>query len=180
MTTGVLSSALDSPSALRAIPSPRSDAVGAVGPRVHSAHTSRLHLTRLVVASESSHWVRPRRLGGHRVMTQANGEYDTGDRPRTGVQGEGAQEQVNAHFDSSASYWDGVYRGEDLQGIIYQQRQSAVLDYVDEAHAGGDAAVLEIGCGAGHLTMQLADRGLRIDAVDASPAMVDATTARAG
>jgi ubiquinone/menaquinone biosynthesis C-methylase UbiE len=96
-----------------------------------------------------------------------------------GVESEALQDQVNAHFDSSASYWDGVYRGADLQGIIYQQRQIAVLDYVDEAHLGGDAVVLEIGCGAGHLTMQLADRGLRIDAVDASQAMVDATAARA-
>ena len=69
---------------------------------------------------------------------------------------------------------------DELQGIIYQQRQSAVLDYVQEADVGSDAAVLEIGCGAGHLTMELADRGLRVDAVDASPAMVETTSARAG
>ncbi|HWX96761.1 MAG TPA: class I SAM-dependent methyltransferase [Solirubrobacteraceae bacterium] len=112
-------------------------------------------------------------------MSQRKREYDTGDRSRAGVQGEGLQDEVNAHFDSSASYWDGVYRGQDLQGIIYQQRQSAVLEYVDEADVARQAAVLEIGCGAGHLTMQLADRGLSIDAVDASPAMVDATAARA-
>jgi SAM-dependent methyltransferase len=72
-----------------------------------------------------------------------------------------------------------VYRGDDLQGIIYQQRQAAVLEYVDDAHLAGDAHVLEIGCGAGHLTMELADRGLRVDAVDASPAMVDRTAAQA-
>jgi SAM-dependent methyltransferase len=119
-------------------------------------------------------------LDGQHVMTEPKHEYDTGDRSHVGVEGEGLQEQVNAHFDSSASYWDGVYRGDDLQGIIYQQRQTAVLDYVDAAEVGRDAVVLEIGCGAGHLTMQLAERGLRIDAVDASPAMVDATAARAG
>jgi SAM-dependent methyltransferase len=39
--------------------------------------------------------------------------------------------------------------------------------------------VLEIGCGAGHLTIQLAERGLCVDAVDASQAMVDATADRA-
>jgi SAM-dependent methyltransferase len=43
-----------------------------------------------------------------------------------------------------------------------------------------DGRVLEIGCGAGHLTMQLADGAFRIDAVDASQAMVDTTSARAG
>jgi SAM-dependent methyltransferase len=113
-------------------------------------------------------------------MTEKSPESDSGDRSRAGVEGgDGLQEEVNAHFDSSASYWDGVYRGDDLQGIIYQDRQAAVLDYVDAAHLGGDARVLEIGCGAGHLTMELAGRGLRVDAVDASPAMVDSTAARA-
>ncbi|HEV7585911.1 MAG TPA: methyltransferase domain-containing protein [Solirubrobacteraceae bacterium] len=113
-------------------------------------------------------------------MTEQSPESDTPGRPRAGAEGDGLQEEVNAHFDSSASYWDGVYRGEDLQGIIYLQRQAAVLEYVDQAHLERDAQILEIGCGAGHLTMQLADRALRVDAVDASPAMVDSTAARAG
>ena len=112
-------------------------------------------------------------------MTEQSPESDSRGRSRAGVEGGGLQDEVNAHFDSSASYWDGVYSGEDLQGIIYLQRQAAVLDYVEEAHLGRDAHVLEIGCGAGHLTMELADRGLRVDAVDASPAMVEATAARA-
>jgi SAM-dependent methyltransferase len=120
------------------------------------------------------------RWAGHPLMTEQRSESDTAGRSRAGVEGDDLQQEVNAHFDSSASYWDGVYRGEDLQGIIYLQRQAAVLEYVEEAHLEAGAHVLEIGCGAGHLTMELADRGLRVDAVDASPAMVDATSARAG
>jgi SAM-dependent methyltransferase len=38
---------------------------------------------------------------------------------------------------------------------------------------------MEIGCGAGHLTMQLAGLGLRVEAIDASPAMVEVTAERA-
>jgi len=93
--------------------------------------------------------------------------------------GEAAQSQVNAYFDSTASYWDGVYRGENLQDLIYQRRQSRVLTYV-EAGDGVSARrrALEIGCGAGHLTTQLAARAATVDAVDASQAMVDATAAR--
>ncbi len=112
-------------------------------------------------------------------MSQRSSENDTehstpSDPSRTGV-----QRHVNRHFDSTASYWDGVYLGTDLQGVIYQQRQAAVLDYVDAAALPSDARVLEIGCGAGHLTLQLAERRLRVDAVDASEAMVDATASRA-
>src|SRR3984893_5709450 len=109
-------------------------------------------------------------------MSETKHEYD-GERAST--PGGGLQAEVNAHFDSTASYWDGVYSGDSLQGIIYQDRQMAVLEYIDAADVPAGGAVLEIGCGAGHLTMQLADRGLRVDAIDASAAMVDTTSARA-
>jgi ubiquinone/menaquinone biosynthesis C-methylase UbiE len=91
---------------------------------------------------------------------------------------EGAQGHVNAYFDSTASYWDRVYRGDDLQDLIYQRRQDFVLAYVDAARLPPDASALEIGCGAGHLTIELAGRGLMVEAIDASQAMVDATAAR--
>jgi ubiquinone/menaquinone biosynthesis C-methylase UbiE len=83
------------------------------------------------------------------------------------------QENVNTHFDTTASYWDEVYRGDNLQGIIYQRRQAAVLDYVSAADLPPGARALEIGCGAGHLTVRLAERGLQVDAIDASPGMVE-------
>jgi len=91
----------------------------------------------------------------------------------------GGQEHVNAYFDSTASYWDGVYRGGDLQDLIYQRRQAVVLAYVEAGRLPPSASVLEIGCGAGHLTIALAERGLAIEAIDASQAMVEATAARA-
>jgi ubiquinone/menaquinone biosynthesis C-methylase UbiE len=89
-----------------------------------------------------------------------------------------SQEHVTAHFDSDAPYWDGVYRGADLQGRIYQLRQAVVLEDVLAAQLPEGASVLEIGCGAGHLTAALAERGLHVDAVDVSQAMVDATADR--
>ncbi len=101
-------------------------------------------------------------------------------RHQSGAESEhrGAQGDVNSYFDSEAAYWDAVYRDENLQGLIYRQRQSAVLDSVDASGLRPGAAVLEIGCGAGHLTVELAGRGLRVDAVDASAAMVHATAER--
>jgi ubiquinone/menaquinone biosynthesis C-methylase UbiE len=91
---------------------------------------------------------------------------------------EGAQGHVNAYFDSTASYWDRVYRGDDLQDLIYQRRQDFVLEYVDASGLSADANALEIGCGAGHLTLELAERAPHVEAIDASQAMVDATAAR--
>src|SRR5438094_543469 len=85
------------------------------------------------------------------------------------------QENVNTHFDSTASYWDEVYTGQDLQGIIYQQRQAAVLDFVAAANLPPGARVLEIGCGAGHVTVRLAERNLQVNAIDASAGMVEVT-----
>jgi ubiquinone/menaquinone biosynthesis C-methylase UbiE len=91
---------------------------------------------------------------------------------------EATQDQVNAYFDSTASYWDGVYRGENLQDVIYQRRQRLVLKYVEEGELPQRSRTLEIGCGAGHLTTQLATSAVAVTAVDASQAMVDATAAR--
>lgn len=91
---------------------------------------------------------------------------------------EAAQGQVNEYFDSTASYWDRVYRGADLQDLIYQRRQGVVLAYVDAAGLPPAARALEIGCGAGHLTSELARRAREVEALDASQAMVEATAAR--
>jgi ubiquinone/menaquinone biosynthesis C-methylase UbiE len=91
----------------------------------------------------------------------------------------GVQKNVDAHFDTNAEYWDEIYRDDALQSVIYQQRQSAVLNYVDAAGLSAGSSVLEIGCGAGHLTVRLAQRGLTVRAVDSSPGMVELASRRA-
>ena len=62
--------------------------------------------------------------------------------PGTESEHRGVQRNVNGYFDSEAVYWDAVYRGEDLQGLIYRRRQAAVLDSVDAADLRPGAAVL--------------------------------------
>jgi ubiquinone/menaquinone biosynthesis C-methylase UbiE len=85
----------------------------------------------------------------------------------------GIQKNVNTHFDATVAYWHEVYADANLQGVIYQQRQAAVLSYVDDAKLQAHARVLEIGCGAGHVTVKLAERDMQVTAVDASPGMVE-------
>jgi ubiquinone/menaquinone biosynthesis C-methylase UbiE len=89
------------------------------------------------------------------------------------------QKNVNTHFDSTVAYWDEVYAEEGVQGRIYRNRQAVVLSYVDSVALPAGGRVLEIGCGAGRLTMQLAERGLQVEAIDASPGMVELTAERA-
>jgi ubiquinone/menaquinone biosynthesis C-methylase UbiE len=108
----------------------------------------------------------------HTAMSSPIDRNQTSSQPSE-PQRAGIQENVNTHFDAAAGYWDEIYRDGDLQSVIYQRRQAAVLDFVAQATTTPDARVLEIGCGAGHLTAQLAARYGRVDAVDSSAAMVE-------
>lgn len=110
------------------------------------------------------------------------GTLDSEDDTQHSLHGYGAsrsmQDDVNTYFDAEASYWDEVYLERNLQGLIYRQRQAVVLDDLDAAGLKPGTRVLEIGCGAGHLTAQLAERGLHVEAIDSSPAMVESTARR--
>lgn len=85
------------------------------------------------------------------------------------------QEQVNAYFHTSANYWKRIYETRALMPLIYQTRQTAVLDWITELRLPASSQILEVGCGAGMLTAELARAGYRVDAVDAVPAMVELT-----
>jgi ubiquinone/menaquinone biosynthesis C-methylase UbiE len=88
------------------------------------------------------------------------------------------QGSVNTHFNAAALYWQAVYDDPRLQGVIYRARQRAVLGRLDELRLPSGSPVLEIGCGAGLLTSELARRGFAVRAVDASEAMVELTARR--
>ena len=85
------------------------------------------------------------------------------------------QEEVNAYFQSQASYWKDIYiyRHGGLQGEILRDRHAAVLDWIDSLALAPGSQVLEIGCGAGFMAVALAQRGFRVRAIDSAQAMVD-------
>jgi 2-polyprenyl-3-methyl-5-hydroxy-6-metoxy-1,4-benzoquinol methylase len=85
------------------------------------------------------------------------------------------QEEVSTYFQVRSSYWKDIYEGNSLPAEIYRQRQAATLAWVDELALSSDSRVLEIGCGAGFLSVALAERGLRVHAIDAAEAMVELT-----
>src|SRR6266567_5002159 len=90
------------------------------------------------------------------------------------------QAEVNAYFQAQSSYWNEVYASESLYAEIYRARQTAALAWVDELALAAGSRVLEIGCGAGFLSVALAQRGLRVQAIDSTEAMVDLACRHAG
>jgi ubiquinone/menaquinone biosynthesis C-methylase UbiE len=82
------------------------------------------------------------------------------------------QRRVKSYFQSQADYWERIYAGRDLRAEIYRARQAVTLDWVNRLSLPTGARVLEVGSGAGFLAVALAERGLVVDAIDPSDAMV--------
>jgi len=83
------------------------------------------------------------------------------------------QASVNRYFDEESSYWQDVYSSSDVQGEVYRDRTLTVLSWIDALPPRPNARVLEIGCGAGFLSVALAQRSYSVTAIDASPVMVE-------
>ncbi len=83
------------------------------------------------------------------------------------------QEEVNAYFQSQSSSWKDIYAENSVQAEIYRARQARALAWIDELTLAPGSHVLEVGCGAGFLSVALAQRGLRVHAIDSAKAMVE-------
>jgi ubiquinone/menaquinone biosynthesis C-methylase UbiE len=93
------------------------------------------------------------------------------------------QQRVDRLFDDEVAFWRDVYAEEGLYGEVFRERHQRALAYVDALGLPGGARVLDAGCGAGRLSVDLARRGLRVQAVDTSDKLVEAareTVASAG
>lgn len=83
-------------------------------------------------------------------------------------------EPIVAYFDARSRYWRDVYRAPGVQGEVYRARQDAALELFAGLGIPAGSPVLDAGCGAGRLALELARRGFRVAAVDASPQMIEA------
>jgi SAM-dependent methyltransferase len=85
------------------------------------------------------------------------------------------QKCVDAHFAASSAYWTKVYEVADVEGTIYRERRSVVLALVKKLTLPAQASILDIGCGAGLTSVELAREGYTIQAVDSVEAMIRRT-----
>src|SRR5438067_11225090 len=83
------------------------------------------------------------------------------------------QENVNAYFQAHPSKWKNIYASTGLRGKIYRARQATVLDWIDGLALEPGARILEVGCGAGFLSIALAQRGFRLHAIDSVESMLE-------
>jgi len=86
-----------------------------------------------------------------------------------------SQQYVTGYFESTADYWRRVYSDDTLLPTIYQDRHNTALGWIRELDLRPSARILEVGCGAGLITIALARSGYTVDAVDSTPAMLQMT-----
>jgi ubiquinone/menaquinone biosynthesis C-methylase UbiE len=82
-------------------------------------------------------------------------------------------------FTENADSWDEIYRSADVIGVIHQLRLETAREYAGRLALGEGARALEIGCGAGHMSVWLAEQGIEVWAGDLVPQMLRTTVRRA-
>jgi SAM-dependent methyltransferase len=95
----------------------------------------------------------------------------------------GPQRPVDRLFEGEAAFWRDVYDDDGLYGAVFRDRQARALAHVEGLALPAGAAVLDAGCGAGRLSVDLGRLGLRVEAFDAAAALAAAaeqTVAAAG
>ncbi len=83
------------------------------------------------------------------------------------------QERVDSYFDSRSSDWEEIYNTRSVQGVIHQTRMAMVLEWIDDLALPKRSRILEVGCGVGLTTIELARRGYVVDGIDSSEVMVE-------
>ena len=84
-----------------------------------------------------------------------------------------SQAPVDRYFDATASYWNDVYDARDLAGRIYRRRMQTAVAWARELATAPGAAALEVGCGSGLMSVELARIGFSVTATDSSSQMVE-------
>ena len=73
---------------------------------------------------------------------------------------------VTAFFEGDADFWGDVYGHEDAFGATIQRRHARAQAWIADLQLPASSSVLEVGCGAGFLSVALAQRGLAVTAVE--------------
>lgn len=85
------------------------------------------------------------------------------------------QEKVNAYFQSQSWFWKDIYASGGVFAEIHRNRHAAALNWIGSLALAPGSPVLEIGCGAGFMSIALAQHGFRVYAIDSVEAMVEQT-----
>jgi ubiquinone/menaquinone biosynthesis C-methylase UbiE len=92
------------------------------------------------------------------------------------IQIDPVKQQVAAHWDRRAAHFDNDF-GHSIKTAAERAAWDRILDLVVPAGRALDA--LDVGCGTGFLSLELAARGHRVVGVDLAPAMLEAARGKA-
>lgn len=81
------------------------------------------------------------------------------------------QSSTARYFDDASKYWDRVYASDTVKGQVYRNRMAIALRWATTVAAPG-AIAADVGTGAGHFAVALAEHGIRVAAIDASQPML--------
>src|SRR5260370_3254734 len=82
---------------------------------------------------------------------------------------------INDYLKKDAHFWKDIYGNTDVYAVVHQKRRAAVFSIVDGLQLPPGLEVLDVGCGAGSVSIALASRGLSVRAVDSVPEMIELT-----
>jgi len=82
---------------------------------------------------------------------------------------------TDSPFETQAAFWDAVYREDDVFSAIHHRRHAVALGWIERLALPPEASVLDLGCGAGVMTVALARKGFSVVAVDSAGAMIELT-----
>jgi ubiquinone/menaquinone biosynthesis C-methylase UbiE len=86
---------------------------------------------------------------------------------------------VDRRFAATAQWWDKAYDGGEVLGTVLRGRSNLALGWTQRLGLPPRTKVLDVGCGAGQMTIALARNGLQVSAIDRVPLMIDLTRAKA-
>jgi 2-polyprenyl-3-methyl-5-hydroxy-6-metoxy-1,4-benzoquinol methylase len=87
--------------------------------------------------------------------------------------------RVQAYFEAESAFWNGLYASNDVYAQVHRLRHATALSWIEQLTPAADVCALDVGCGAGYMSLDLATRGWRTQAMDTAEAMVAQVRQRA-
>jgi len=84
------------------------------------------------------------------------------------------QEYLHKLFSNQANihYWESIYKRKDFWGLSFRKRMYLALSWLDDLNLQKNAKILDIGCGAGVMVREIANRGYEVFGMDYSYDMI--------